>query len=117
MQKYSGLLIKAGFRNSGSDELSPEFVAAVNVFSVAHLEPCPTPADPYNRARPTNPDAVTVDNHLEWEVQELLDKRVSKSGSYLVRWKGYGPEHDMWRTQSALENCQDFIADFEFLTK
>jgi hypothetical protein len=43
------------------------------------------------------PAPVLVDNHTEYFVEALLAKRgAGKRAKYLVRWLGYGPEHDSW---------------------
>ena len=76
------------------------------VFSVAQVEPWPHEADPFERPLRDEPDSVFVGDTPEWksyEVERLLNKHVQRSGrggkgettKYLVRWKGYGPQHDM----------------------
>ena len=32
---------------------------------------------------------------------------------YLVRWKGYGPEHDEWYGEDLLDGCLETILDYE----
>ena len=50
---------------------------------------------------------VTPDGLEEFLVQEIIDSRRRGCGSqYLVRWVGYGPEHDRWLAGSALEDCE-----------
>jgi len=81
------------------------------------LEPTPAPdADPFNRPVPDQPDAVD-DNNL-YEVERLLDKRVTRRGrgfstQYLVRWRGYGPEFDQWYRVQDLEGCNELIEEYE----
>ncbi|SLM39130.1 Chromo domain/shadow [Lasallia pustulata] len=92
------------------------------VISVAHLEPCPDPAkDPYNRPRPSNPPPV-IDEPREWkpyDVEKVLasrQRRYRRGRSitkYLVRWKGYGPEHDEWYGENLLDGCLETILDYE----
>ncbi len=50
-----------------------------------------------------------------WELERLRGKRVTKTGlvSYLVRWKGYGPEYDKWLRTSLLDNAKELIEDYE----
>ena len=56
------------------------------------------------------PPVVPEDN--QYLVEALLDKRVSRRRvEYLVRWKGYGPEEDMWRPASDIE--QSLINEYE----
>ena len=43
----------------------------------------------------------------EFHVQEILDSRRRGCGiQYLVRWIGYGPEHDHWLAGSTLNDCE-----------
>ncbi|KAI0992711.1 hypothetical protein K3495_g15474 [Podosphaera aphanis] len=92
------------------------------VISVAHLESVPSPyEDPYNRPRPKEPGPVYVegdtDNNKSYEVSQILDKRVTPSVciKYLIQWKGYGPEHDMWYYESRLGNCKELVKEYENL--
>ena len=57
------------------------------------------------------PVTILLDGEQEHEVQEILDHRqeAKKSKSYLVRWTGYGPEHDTWEPETALQNCQNMV--------
>ena len=92
------------------------------VISVAHLEPCPDPAkDPYNRPQPSNPPPV-IDELGEWEpydVERVLlsrQRRYRRGRSiteYLVRWEGYGPEHDEWYGEDLLDGCLETILAYE----
>lgn len=90
------------------------------VFSIAQLEPCPSPdSDPFARPRPYNPDSVYVEGDTDlvksFEVERLIGKRQTKGRSpeYLVRWKGYGPEHDAWRSIPELGDAAQHLKDYE----
>ena len=86
-----------------------------NVLFIAHFESAiPPNDDPYSRPRPDHPPAIIVDGESEWEIERLLAKRQSgRSSQYLVRWKGYGPEHDRWYSARQLANAKDLIQDYE----
>jgi transposase InsO family protein len=67
---------------------------------------------------PSHVDTITfhpppvVPEDDQYLVEALLDKRISRGKiEYLVRWKGYGPEDDMWRPASDIE--QSLIHDYE----
>jgi hypothetical protein len=61
------------------------------------------PSREYSRPGPV----VTADGLEEYFVDEIIDSRRRSHGwQYLVRWSGYGPEHDLWLPCSQLENCQ-----------
>lgn len=91
-----------------------------DVFSIAQLEPAPNPAaDPYKRPHPDEPPPVFVDgdtnNYKSYEVERIMDKRVSPKGlvRYLIRWKGYGPEEDVWRSLKELGNASELVEEYE----
>jgi hypothetical protein len=54
-----------------------------------------------------------------YEVESLIKKKRIVRGrkyvlQYLVRWKGYGPEHDEWIDRSELQrNATKILAEFE----
>lgn len=93
------------------------------VFSVAQLEPAPSPAtDPFRRPYPTNPPPVFVDGDTDtfksFQIERLLNKRTVRWGrgvstKYLVRWLGYGPEWDRWYNMKDLDNAKDLIQEYE----
>ena len=85
------------------------------VFTIAMLEPSPAPgSDPYERPVPDQPASVHVEGdtstHKSWEVDRIIDKRGDR---YLIRWKGYDPSHDQWRTRSQLGNASELIKEYE----
>ena len=55
-----------------------------------------------------------VQDHIEYEVEKILDKRVRyRRTEYLVKWMGY-PEYDAtWEPAANLKNSQDLIQEFE----
>ena len=92
------------------------------VISVAQLEPVPAGEDPYRRPRPSHPDAVEMEGdtpqYQSYEVEKLVGKRLRRYKrttvtQYLVRWVGYGPEYDEWRSLSALDNCLELVEEYE----
>lgn len=91
------------------------------VFSIAQLEPWPG-TDLFDRPLPAEPASVFVEGDTaEWksyEVESLLNKRIRRRGKgesidYLVRWRGYGPQYDMWYNVKHLDNAADLIRDYE----
>ena len=66
------------------------------------------------------PPPVELDGELEYEVKPILDKRMAKFCSkhkrvpqYLIKWKGYGHEHDTWEPLSNLAHCHEILQAFE----
>lgn len=89
-----------------------------NVISIAYLEPYQD-ADPYRR-QPVPPPAVVIDREEEVEIKRLLQKRRIRRGrswstQYLVRWLGYGPEHDKWIPVTRLSHARDLIDTYKQL--
>ena len=91
------------------------------MISVAQLKPFPG-QDPYNRPRPSYPEAVEVESDTdEWRsytVKRIIDKRLRKFGratvtQYLVKWDGYGQEFNEWRSLSWLDNCLELVEEYE----
>ncbi|PRP78085.1 hypothetical protein PROFUN_13894 [Planoprotostelium fungivorum] len=68
------------------------------------------------RKRPA-PPPVVIDGEQEYEVKAILDvrKRYGKT-QYLVSWKGYGPEENLWLPEDNLSNSPDLVADFKART-
>ena len=53
------------------------------------------------------PLPIVVDGALEYEVERVLMHRSRSSGrksvhDYLIKWQGYGPEHNSWEPESNL---------------
>jgi len=47
---------------------------------------------------------ITPSGAEEWEIEHILDRRPCGRGfQYLVRWKNYGPEADMWLAGSEVD--------------
>ena len=66
------------------------------VFPVVKLMPAPVDLIPGQRSDPP-PDPVLVDGEQQYEVEAILDSRISRGRlQYLVQWKGYSYEHNSW---------------------
>lgn len=49
---------------------------------------------------------ITPTGAEEWEIDRILDRRTRGRGfQYLVRWRGCGPEADVWLAGQELEDC------------
>ena len=62
------------------------------------------------------PEPVTIEDHEEFEVERILDRRTKyRQTEYLVKWKGY-PECDtLWEPLKNLDNAAEVIVEFESL--
>ena len=90
----------------------PENMRVHNVFHVSLLKPYLN--DPHH-SPPPPPDVV--DGELEYTVDRVLDHRDKRIGrrsvrEYLVKWTGYGPEHNTWEPQTNMSSATEAIADY-----
>jgi len=70
------------------------------VFNIVKLTPAPDDPIP-GRILMDHPPPIIIDRELEWEVEEILDSRWhQRRFQYLVKWKGYGREHNSWESAS-----------------
>ncbi len=88
----------------------PETLRIHDVFHVSLLKPY------YDDGRiPPPPPSKMIDDEPEWEVDRILDHRVIKHNKrtkvrYLLRFLGYGPEHDFW--QDDVSNCPKSVKKY-----
>jgi hypothetical protein len=84
------------------------------VFHVSLLKEYKATPEKYKN-RTVQPSApVLIDDHIEYEVEKILDKRnFRKRTEYLVKWAGY-PEYDAtWEPLRNLANAQEVIHEYE----
>jgi len=84
------------------------------VFNIVKLTLAPD--DPITeRKTMDHPPPIIIDREAEWEVEEILDSRWHRRRfQYLVKWKGYGHEHNSWESASevfALELTAEFYRE------
>jgi len=81
------------------------------VFNVVKLSLAPPDPFPGHRASPP-PLPEIVDGEEEWVVEEILDSRmVNRKLRYLVKWEGFGVEHNSWEPWDNV-HAPDLMADF-----
>lgn len=90
------------------------------VVSIAQLEPAAKGFDPYGRVKHSNPPPVVEKDSLdpneaeEYTIEALIGKRTSRNRTqYLVKWKGYGHEHNVWYDLMDLEDVPNLIQEYE----
>jgi hypothetical protein len=60
------------------------------------------------------PPPIIVDDHEEWEVEEILAKRKTKKGiEYLIKWAGYPEEASSWQPIRNVVNAPEKVREFE----
>ena len=95
-----------------------------NVFHVSLLKPFKL-----REGEAIIPEPIVVNGEEEFVVEALKGRRlktratknkkhrkqVTQKYEYLVRWEGYGKEHDQWVTETELKrNCEELVDAFEF---
>jgi len=81
------------------------------VFNVVKLTPALE--DPITGQRAEDhPPLIVIDREAEWEVEEILDSRWHwRRFQYLIKWKGYGHEHNSWESVSEV-SAPELTAEF-----
>jgi len=60
------------------------------------------------------PKPVIIEGEEEFEVEKILNKRIVQGREkFLVRWKEYTAEEDMWESRENLENVKELVEEFE----
>jgi hypothetical protein len=81
------------------------------VFHVSLLEPY----SDGGRVQPP-PPPIEMEGVLEYEVESILGHRFrghrNPKASYLVSWKGYGPEHNSWEPEANVVNAPQVVSDY-----
>jgi len=81
------------------------------VFHVSLLEPV-RPNDIPGRVQDP-PPPVVVDDHEEFEVEEILDSRVRRGKlQYFVHWKDWPPSSRTWEPHANLANSPELLDEF-----
>jgi len=92
-------------------ELPPSMSRLHPVFNVVKLLPAPPDPIPGRRTAPP-PLPEVVNGEEEWIVEEILDtKMMNRKLRYLVKWEGYGVEHNSWEPWDNV-HAPELIAEF-----
>jgi len=60
------------------------------------------------------PAPVIIEGEEEYEVEKILNKKKFRGKDwYLVWWKGYMTEEDMWEPRENLGNMEDLVKEFK----
>ena len=82
------------------------------VFHVDRLRPAKQATVIPSREAP-KPLPVIVEEEKEYEVEEILDSRLSRRKfQYLVKWKGYDETENSWEPVDNVQNAPEAIAEF-----
>jgi len=57
---------------------------------------------------------IEVEGVEEWEVEKILNKKKMREvEKYLIWWKGFTVEGDIWERKENLKNAKELIEEFE----
>ena len=92
-----------------------ELPASLKIHNVFHVS-CLKPYYDDGRVQPP-PLPIVIDGELEYEVEMVYGHRDVKRGKglcreYLVRWKGYGNEHDEWLPLANFGDSTECIQEY-----
>jgi hypothetical protein len=121
LPKYIGPYTIKRVISSVAYELNlPSNMKIHSTFHVSKLKPYSDNNDDIfpNRDQIIRPPPDIIDDHEEFEVEKVLDKRERKYGrgkriEYLVLWKGYPIYEASWLPLSNLTNAKDIINEYE----
>ena len=87
----------------------PETMRIHNVFHISVLKRYHSDG----RVQPPLPEVI--DDEPEWEIERILKHRLVKRGrktkvEYLVKFVGYGPEHNLWQWDT--QHCEQTVMDY-----
>ena len=64
-----------------------------------------------SRPEPDSSAPELIDGQYEWEVEEIVDHRSTRTGmTYLVKWKGFSRKQ--WLLQEDMENSKDLLREY-----
>ena len=89
--------------------LLPETMKIHNVFHVSLLEQYRSDG----RCQPP-PPTLFLDGDEQYDIDSVLAVRQSskRRREFLVKWLGYGPEHNTWEPESNLTTCSEVLQAF-----
>ena len=100
----------------------PPEMAIYPVISAAHLSPTPPGDNPFDRVVP--PPGPVVDSQSgsgsddpesgdDYEVEVVLNhKLVRRLFKYLIKWKGWGNEYNVWKTEHQLRYSIQLVNEY-----
>jgi len=66
----------------------------------------------------TEPQPVQLYQQPEWEIEEILDTRITQKGKqyqkeYLIQWKDYPLWDATWESEKNLEHAQEILQEWK----
>src|ERR1051325_8871525 len=84
------------------------------VFHISLLKPYNTDDNEFNREIPEQPEILVEDEELEYEVENILNKKyVRNKPFYLIKWKNYPLYDATSEPKENLTNCPELLKQFD----
>jgi len=81
------------------------------VFNIVKFTPAPDDLIAGQKME-DHPLPIVINGEPEWEVEEILNSRWhQRRFQYLIKWKGYGHEHNSWESTSEV-STPELTAEF-----
>ena len=96
----------------------PQEMKIHNVFHISLLKPYhQNDEQKFPERQQTQPPPLTIDGEEEWEVESILDHRITRKGNqitteYLVKWKGFPDYDSTWEPVTNLTHAQDVLQKY-----
>lgn len=113
VQRYIGPFEITGIVSPTSYRLRlPDTYPMHNVVNLEHLTKYTRSHDPSRTILPNPRDFIQASE--EYEVDKIVQEKTVKGKKlYLVRWIGYGAEHDLWLSRYELRNAPEILANWD----
>lgn len=94
----------------------PDTFPMSNVIHIDHLHKYEASPEEFGERAALRPPRWHLDASQEYQVERLVAHRNNQTRGqveYLVRWEGFGPEHDSWLTARELRNAPARLIDYK----
>jgi hypothetical protein len=107
-KKFGPFKIKRNIKDVSFELCLPTTMKIHPVFHISLLEPAPAGA-----AEGPTPEIDPETQEEEYEVEKVLGVRTNRRKlQWLVKWVGYGNEHNTWEPRKNLTNCRTALVTF-----
>jgi len=112
MEKFIGPYMIKKIVSENAVEL--ELLALLRIYPVVNVRRIVKYQEQVEGQKKIPPPLVKVNSEKEYKVEEILDKQERRGKTrYLVKWKGYTVEENIWEGLENLKNAREKIEEFE----
>jgi hypothetical protein len=88
--------------------------SSLKLHNVFHISLLKTARDRPGSTTIPPPPPELIEGEWEFEVESILSHRFLKNNKteFLVKWLGYGPEHNTWESEANCANCPDKVTEY-----